>query len=313
MSKHCWLWAHPEWFSFVVLARWTHFGACILCFNRMGLNVLPAMYTMFSEQSVWFLIFIMFSVFASFQSYYMYPIKENLPQDIQDKMEGQPSSFKKHRVVEWSHIVFTFMKMFRLNILGDFDIWELQGLDPVVKASKPWLVNDTVGEVDDPTPSGVEWEWHLGIRALFVLCAVCIHLMVLNVYIGLLSSIYDDLYKQRRQLLCQYKTVFAWKLLLEMRFWQMISCRCRCCCCYRRSSGCSKLPHNSEQSLWISYNADLFREETKGRVAGHADELGRVPSGLAHILPTTSPGQSPTTVLGSQFYSGDHSPPVRFF
>lgn len=157
----------------------------------------------------------------------------------------------------WLPLIYTYMKIFRLDVLGDFDIFEIQGLDNVVVADKNLTAGEVVGRIDEPTVNqdDPEAKWHIGIRTFVVINVIVIHVMILNMYIGLLSSIYDDKAKHRRQLLWEFRTMFSWKFLVAKSVLRPVWTRI---CWWRHSDE----EHASPKSIWIAYNPRTFADET---------------------------------------------------
>jgi len=75
-----------------------------------------------------------------------------------------------------------FMQVFRLGVMGDFDLYELEGQDTVfVKES------ETIWAPEDPSPS----EFYLGSHILFYLIACGVAIVLMNLMIGILGTNYD--------------------------------------------------------------------------------------------------------------------------
>merc|ERR1712218_500679 len=94
---------------------------------------------------------------------------------------------------------------------------ELEGLDLLLHVKKnlsQWTEGAIVAEASDPVESASK-EYHVGIRAFFVVLALLINVMLMNVYIGLLSSIYDKHSKRQHQLLREFRAYITWRLLTE--------------------------------------------------------------------------------------------------
>merc|ERR1712129_692490 len=83
-----------------------------------------------------------------------------------------------------------FMPAFRLGILGDFDFFELEGLDTVYTES------NGVWEPQDPEPSPLYFLVH----GWFYVTSMCLLLLMTDLLIGILSSNYDRYEDQGRPL-----------------------------------------------------------------------------------------------------------------
>jgi len=220
-ASNCWIRHSPLYLAVIVFLRWIRFLFSLFATTFFGEQLLPAYKAMFSAESLKFLFFIMMCVYAAFSAYYMFPIPENMPQATQAGTPGHTELFDLWGFENgWEHIMRTFMKMYRLNIMGDFDLWELEGLDPVLSVTKDmnisgWKKGESVADIDDPPIQG---EVFYGIRLVFVCSSLLINVMLMNVYIGLLSTLYDGFQRQKKQLLAEYRSSVTWDLMLEQLF-----------------------------------------------------------------------------------------------
>jgi len=243
---------HPVWLSFVCGAKWFEFLMSCLCIRSLGLNVLPAVHAMFSKESLWFLVFVLACAWADFGVYYMFPIPENFRTTHHGDWEGM---FEDEG---WNEFVFGIMKIFRLDIMGDFDLWELEGLDKEITATAAWSQtiseSDTsVAYLDEPRVRKPYARWHYGTQVFFITSCIFIHVMVLNTYIGLLTKMYEKKASRKRQLLAEFRMVHALKQLL-----------CRLPVAWLAARLGTYRQHT--KAVWISYDPELFRTEAYGLV-----------------------------------------------
>ncbi|CAE7412490.1 guk1 [Symbiodinium natans] len=99
---------HPGFLSFLVLIRWTQLAIGLLQIEQLGRNVVPVVHAISRPESLSFLFFLCIVVLGSFHAYYVFPIKENTG--------------------TFSHVMNTFLKIFRLEILGDRQGHRVRGL-----------------------------------------------------------------------------------------------------------------------------------------------------------------------------------------
>mmetsp|Transcript_117037 Transcript_117037/g.227567 ORF Transcript_117037/g.227567 Transcript_117037/m.227567 type:complete len:240 (+) Transcript_117037:57-776(+) len=222
---------------------------------------------MFSKESLWFLVFVIACVGANFGDYYMFPIPENY-----QYTNGTNTNWKAMFAREgWYEFVFGVMKIFRLDIMGDFNIWELEGLDEEVKTTGAWgsnrVSNNTeVAYLDEPHVKAPFTDWHYGIRFFFMTSCIIIHLMLLNVYIGLLTKTYERKAAQKRQLLAEFRMVFALRQLLCRIPVARLQSAFRSWLPSRLTSWLGIAPSGRKAGVWISYDPKLFRSESYGWV-----------------------------------------------
>merc|ERR1711920_725601 len=70
--------------------------------------------------------------------------------------------------------------------------------------------------------------FHNAIQIFFIVCALIFNVMFLNVYIGLLSSVYSDMYDKKEQIFAEFRSNICIKELVWQRF---LSERLRLPCC----------------------------------------------------------------------------------
>eukprot|EP00933_Yihiella_yeosuensis_P030579 TRINITY_DN24209_c0_g1_i1.p1 TRINITY_DN24209_c0_g1~~TRINITY_DN24209_c0_g1_i1.p1 ORF type:complete len:256 (-),score=52.33 TRINITY_DN24209_c0_g1_i1:129-782(-) len=150
--------------------------------------------------SVSFIFFLMLALLGMFQAYMCFPIPENA-----DSMS------------------MAFMKIFRLTLLGDFDTWELEGVDPVVRG-KLDAKKEMVASMDDGNPSK---RYHIGILIFVMVGAVTVTILSMNVAIGVLSSLYEEAKGKSLQIQSHYKVGYIFKLQLHKRFFGCCWPECR--------------------------------------------------------------------------------------
>ncbi|CAE7827723.1 GK1 [Symbiodinium sp. CCMP2592] len=180
---------HPGFLSFLVLVRWTQLGIGLLQVELLGRNVVPVVHAISRPESLSFLFFLFIIVLGSFHAYYVFPIKENTG--------------------SLTHVLNTFLKIFRLEILGDFSLSELEGLGDQLHGS--FSSDHTFdGEVDE---EAYDRDFHRSLRAEFVALSLAVNVVFLNVYIGLLGELYGKSVERKTQLYHHYLASYAYRNL----------------------------------------------------------------------------------------------------
>lgn len=180
---------HPGFLSFLVLVRWTQLGIGLLQVELLGRYVVPVVHAISRPESLSFLFFLFIIVLGSFHAYYVFPITENTG--------------------SLTHVLNTFLKIFRLEILGDFSLSELEGLGDQLHGS--FSSNQTFhGEMAE---EAYDKDFHRSLRAEFVALSLAVNVVFLNVYIGLLGEIYSKSVERKTQLYHHYLASYAYRNL----------------------------------------------------------------------------------------------------
>eukprot|EP00933_Yihiella_yeosuensis_P041626 TRINITY_DN36016_c0_g1_i1.p1 TRINITY_DN36016_c0_g1~~TRINITY_DN36016_c0_g1_i1.p1 ORF type:complete len:616 (-),score=83.22 TRINITY_DN36016_c0_g1_i1:161-2008(-) len=208
---------HPVVYSIVVGSRWIYLVMSLLCVEVMGFgrNVFPAWHAMTRPASLSFILFLMLAVFGALQAYLSFPIPENNP---------YKGSF-------W----LAFMKVFRFALLGDFDVWELEGVDPVIKGDIAKSGTMTAA-LDDGEAS---LTYHDGVMLFVMFLGITVTILSMNVAIGVVGSLYDEAKAVSLQIQSHYKAGYVFKMQL------INSMKCRACCKFRereKVAGSDDLP-----------------------------------------------------------------------
>ncbi|CAJ1363136.1 unnamed protein product [Effrenium voratum] len=207
------------WLSFLYWLR----GLELWGFNRRLLPILRAM-----QGSSTFLTVVALTFCAAAHSYYILG-QGRLPRD----------GYGGYRAFE---------RTFRLGILGDFDLTELEFIDPVFSGDSALCTSDTPTlSEEDPQPTLD----YIPIRLFFYLVAVGITVVEMNLFIGVLSNAYDDVAKKGSRLATRERA----RLVLFIRqspFFLLYRalCPCRRCCC--RQTKVQTLAGDGSESEWLS-------------------------------------------------------------
>eukprot|EP00931_Biecheleriopsis_adriatica_P077820 TRINITY_DN51308_c0_g1_i1.p1 TRINITY_DN51308_c0_g1~~TRINITY_DN51308_c0_g1_i1.p1 ORF type:complete len:611 (+),score=110.64 TRINITY_DN51308_c0_g1_i1:55-1833(+) len=189
---------HPVMLSCVVGLRWIFLLMGWMCSYQFGRNVFPAWHAMTRPAVLWFTLFITLGTIAAFQSYMSFDIGEN-------------------KETFWTPV----MKVFRLAVLGDFDVFELEGVDSVVQ--KPTEANATyVYEIND---GEVSKEYHDGIMIFVMVTSVSITILSMNVAIGVVGKAYEDAKAEAVQIHGHFCSGFLFNMMLAAKVMERSSDR----------------------------------------------------------------------------------------
>jgi len=183
----------------VVGGRWFYFILSLMCTSHFGKYVFPAWHAMTRPASLAFISFLFMVVIAALQTYLTFPIKEN------DPISGSA----------W----LAFMKVFKFALLGDFDVWELEGVDAVVEGNMSHR-GGVNAEIDDGKPSEV---YNDGVMIFAMIITVTVSILSMNVAIGLVSSLYEEAKANANQIYSHFKAGYLFKMMTQRyfvsRFW----------------------------------------------------------------------------------------------
>lgn len=242
---------YPATMSSLVLIRWTILSTSFLQVEQVGRNMVPVVIAVCQPASLFFLFFLGFMIFAAFHAYYVFPIEEN----VGDK-------------AHWldNHVFNTFLKVFRLTVLGDFDLAELEGSDDTVTAQLTKL-NRTSSEISGSVDvDSSDWtdQYHRAVRYQFLILSMVITVVVMNVYIGLLGELYQQAEKRSRQLYNHYRATCAYRHMCERLALCFLPNKLWICC--GESSG------KTDSGLyWFIYNKKLLTDDEDGESDSKSD------------------------------------------
>jgi len=147
----------------------------------------------------------------------------------------------------------SFSRMFRLGIHADFDLLELEGVDPTYHPD-----SDGVISPEDPPP-GEEF-WLVQIVFLFVSSGSAVLLM--NLFIGVLSSNYDRFEDMSQALFMRHRAVMLWQY--TRRPWTQLWLRMK-----ERKAKVNPMRVNPMRNDWKSMGHDwlIVAERDDGNLA----------------------------------------------
>jgi len=198
---------HPMMCFSIVLLTWGKWLISLMAWEPVGITVLPAYRAMVSAESIRFLIYILISVVMATHAYYGLPLQ----------------GFETTANLNMGWI--SFLRMYRLGILGDFDFWELEGVDPTLSAA----INSTSGIIQgqiDEEPSDYSLTLHRDLRLLAIVLNFVLCVVIMNMYIGVLSHKYDSFKSNVGSLYGQAQCRRATRHLLHNAFWRTLRKSC---------------------------------------------------------------------------------------
>ncbi|CAK9040746.1 CBBY-like protein (AtCbby) [Durusdinium trenchii] len=211
---------HPAFLSVLVLIRWTQVGFGLLQLPGIGRNIVPVFYAI-TRINFLFILFII--VMGSFHAYFVFPIKENTG--------------------KFDNIFNGFLKIFRLEVLGDFDLNELEGLSETLSANLSH--GHLQGEVGEEVRSHI----HRSLRLEFLVLSLLVTVVAMNVYIGLLGELYSKAVERKNRLYNHYLAASACRYLSRL-----VGFRWLCC-----GGRCSQRPTDKEPGLvWLAYRREFL-------------------------------------------------------
>lgn len=174
---------HPNFLALLVLCRWTMFISSLQLIDMIGRNVVPLAHSVTRPASVVFMLFLTMSLFATFHAYFVFPLYRKT--DLDSVLEG-------------------FIDMFRLEMLSDFDLAELQHMHQNISGKVSG--SQFEGGIED---SGNQ-QFHQGIRIGFVIISLSLSVVAMNTYIGLLGELYSEAVKKKNQIYNHYLAAVMW-------------------------------------------------------------------------------------------------------
>jgi len=235
-TQHCALVLYPAKFAIAIGLKWIHFILELLNTKGLGNSVLPAFKAVTGTDAMAFMAFLMLVVFATVQTYWGLPIAEHLPE------KGK------------SVFALVFMKIFRLELLGDFDISELEGEDPQITGT--WNGNQLHGEIGEAHESPL---FHDAVMVIALFASVVVTVLSMNVAIGVVSTAYSENKANSNQLYCHFQAGYVFKLLLRRaafrKVWDCLKCHC-----VKDCPGYSHPPQDNEEGYFIGFDERWFMD-----------------------------------------------------
>lgn len=215
---------HPNLLAVLILCRWAMFISSLQLFESVGRNVVPLAHAVTRPASLIFLLFLTCSLLATFHAYFVFPL---------------------HQETSLDTVLDRLIDMFRLEMLSDFDLDELQNRHRNVTGNISIVDHEFTGSLRH----GGERQYQ-GIRVGFVLISLSLSVVAMNTYIGLLGELYTEAVQKKNQIYNNYLATVLWPHL-SMRH------RSHACCSGAEATDCED--QDKAEACWMFYDrSDLF-------------------------------------------------------
>jgi len=220
---------HPVYLFCAVAAKWVNVMLTWLNISFLGKSVLPVWDAVKDRASWVFMLYLAIGCFGLTHAYYTFPMKGEEP------------------------LVESVWRVLRLFILGDFDLYEMEGVDQVIHGTSS-------GSHIDATIQDGEHRERLddGLR-VFIAGAVFLGpVLFLNVFIGVLGSAYEDAKAQINGNFMKFRLDHLMVLLLRDFFFSNLFCLRHC-----KQSENADNPEDwrDNRGVWIKLPADCLSAE----------------------------------------------------
>jgi hypothetical protein len=236
---------HPTWAAIFIFFKVQQVIQKTLCIRGIGENVIPAYNALCDKASTRVILFAIMMWANSFFTYYAIPVR------LADNW--------------WENVWLVGVSMFRLDFSGDFQLDQLEGLDPTINLTRNG--SDYFGSLSDNKHF---MPWHKAVGILYMGCFFIMNIGFLNVYIGIVSNIYQTNYFRRKELFESYRAVYIYKIMVRRRassrFWKSES----------PSENGTVTPTDSEPSrVWLMYDPTVGGEKDEAAVIDLRKQLKR--------------------------------------
>eukprot|EP00928_Gymnodinium_smaydae_P048671 TRINITY_DN32568_c0_g1_i1.p1 TRINITY_DN32568_c0_g1~~TRINITY_DN32568_c0_g1_i1.p1 ORF type:complete len:656 (-),score=37.66 TRINITY_DN32568_c0_g1_i1:106-2073(-) len=198
--------SHPMHFAMIIFAKWIQFMLSLLNFEALSETFLPAWHAIKCSSSVVFLSYLVLISLGSTLSYYALPIGD----------------------ISLGEYEKCFFRMFRLTFMGDLDMWQNEGVDQRItnfhlkgqvdsQCRGPDCAHDlTYGTIGDGDKIR---NIHNDLRLFECALALLFPVILLNVYVGIVGSAYQDAKDNLLHVQGQFRMSSSFRLLLQRQFW----------------------------------------------------------------------------------------------
>jgi len=251
-----WLYLHPMWTAILIGFKANQLVIQLLAVRSFGQYVVPAYRSIFDRSSLMFMAFVGLNYISSVLAYYAIPVQQ---------FRGHDPDLKGQVYIE--NIFMTFARMFQLDFGGEADLEQLEGdrkrvvLDSEMASER----HASVGAVS----LGEQPPWHYGVYTMYAVWSIWITLILLNVFIGLLGTLYSEKNLKRRELFEDFRAVYTFKLLLRRHALEVLGWKVPGV--HVEVAPAEECERPESRATWIAYDPRIFEEEE------HDDsELGKL-------------------------------------
>jgi hypothetical protein len=192
-------------FAVAIGLKWIHITFEMMCMAPLGQTVLPAFYAVIGKDTIWFLCFMGVILLGTFQFYWSLPIPDNLP------AQGM------------SHFEKIFLKIFRMDVLGEVDMWDLEGVNYVSEGTIHGNSSEFQGTIHEGKESHL---YHDAIVLMIIFFSSAVAILVMNVLVGIVGQAYDYNKTNSNHIWSHYRAPYVTKLLVRRKFWKGIASFC---------------------------------------------------------------------------------------
>jgi len=232
---------HPLFGAALVAILAHRFVLKLLCLRVFGKNVVPAYLAICSQESVSFMLLLLLNYLISFFVFFTFPVQSDFDGDDHKRFWSQ------------ENVIWSLSTMFRLDFSGDFDLGDMEGMNPTITGK----INRTTGDFVDVAENNALPHPVIGhgVLVLYMLCTTVITLLFLNVYIGILSNKYDNFYEDRSAHFMSFRLDYTYRLLSRRAMMEQL--------CPRLCS--PKKKEKDDKLIWLAYRVDYENYRSKSR------------------------------------------------
>merc|ERR1712032_1472402 len=151
---------------------------------------------------------------------------------------------------------------------------------------------------DDPEPDPI---FHQGIIYLMVILSIVLNVILMNVYIGLLSGVYERFSARQWELLAEFRALHALRYMTSTPSRVLRHCFGDLCC---RRLTCEGIDDSTENAaVWFAYRNDEFESGFNNQDTAFA-EIKRILREVQFLRTAiTAPGNRETGKMLPEFFS----------
>jgi hypothetical protein len=253
-----WPGLHPTFLFSCIAARWVYFMMQLINVSWIGRAVLPVFESMRSPDTLVLLGYMLVCTVGVLQTYFCFPVGT----DDSDLGEA------------WTRVM-------RLFWMGDFDLFELEGVDGTVTGNVNW-VNSTQWSADLTEDDGDHTRWMWGTRIFAFGCLAIGPILFLNTLIAVLGNAYEDCKKEINSRFVKYrlnalKILFLRRLCIDRMFRYGIFGRCF-----------TNVEHSEKGGVWMRVPSDVFASDEDGDDTATISKLQETEKNLREELQETN-------------------------
>jgi len=206
----CWFKAHNCQFMLLVMARCSTFLMRLLCWEPLGEASLPAINAVRAKKTRWYTAFLVIFWLLAAAAFYVEPINLDTETAHVCKKSGT------WPLAEEMCNFFAYLdKVFNVDFMGQFDLDELENVGKKIHASV-----DKGGTLEGLIHDSHWSKYHIATELWQIGSGFVINILLLNVFISIVSTEYDQTCKVAVANLMHYRSCFAFRDLLTRVAWE---------------------------------------------------------------------------------------------